>query len=178
MVNAYLESGLDRRTPGKFNETLNDLPELAQTLVLPGDPLDEICAEKFFEIIDSQIASSLSRGYSLSLILVRLEVTSILFELKDAIIRTAAQLVTLNLRPTDILLRYPTESFSLVLHDANEACAHIVAKRLSLHLAKAMQTSIKASFGASSHVTSGYDRAQKLLSSAEADLRAGSTIIL
>ncbi len=169
MIDTYQDHGLDRRVLNKFNATLNDFPHIAKTFVTQGDPFDMVTTDRFFELVDGQIELCLDGEYSLCLLLIKMKIDSKMWNLKDAINRSAAQLVSLNLRPTDILLRYPSDSLSVLLHGTNMLGGQVVAKRLSLLLVKGMKNSLTASCGIAVKITNGPDRAQKFLCSAEAD---------
>jgi GGDEF domain-containing protein len=182
MVNGYVvRNGLERRAYRTSNITLNDLPvgdTYASTTVKYGDPLRK-CANRaeFVELLEGQIDLSLIGRYPLCLAVVEFEIESSFVEDAEPILHAAARHFSCNLRPTDIIVRYQTNSLALILHEADEVGGKIVGERLSRKLQRFFKIGhygvrFTPIFGFSSTIASHQGgRAEKLLASAETALK-------
>src|SRR5207248_96686 len=86
-----------------------------------GDPLKQISSRAHFvELLEGQIELSVCNRYPLCLALVDFEIKGSVPKDPEAVLYTVAKLFSLNLRPTDILIRYNNVTLAIILHECNE----------------------------------------------------------
>jgi PleD family two-component response regulator len=168
---------LERRAYRTYNITLNNIAASPPrpTMTKSGDPLKK-CSSRahFIQLLEGQIEHSLIEQYPLCLAVVEFDIECD-FEDIEPVLYSVAMDCSLNLRPTDIIVRYQMNSLALILHEADGAGGRVAVNRLTRKLPWVFRSGtenvrVTPVFGLSCLITSDSERAEKLLLSAETAL--------
>lgn len=182
MSNIYgAPNGIERRAYRTTNATLNSIPAIQPQQITSGklsDPLKRTCTREYLvQVLEGQIELALENKYPLSVVLVEFSSDQGVIQESEAVLYAVAQQFNLNLRPTDIVVRFRNKTLALILHECDEVGARLASQRLTASITGgvrvgAEKVALKPHYGFSSQLTRETDRASKLLSSAEVSLRA------
>ncbi len=182
MSNLYgAPNGIERRAYRTTNATLNSIPALTSpqpTTGKQGDPLKQTCTREYLaQLLEGQVELAIENGYPLSLVLAEFQTDEDLSQESEAVLYAVAHQFNLNLRPTDIIVRFRNKTLAMILHECNESGARQATNRLSSFLADGARVGtekvvVKPKFGYSSQISRESDRAAKLLATAEKSLKA------
>ncbi len=116
------------------SSTLTDLPRIdtpQPTMEKLGDPFKQICNRaRVTQVLDGQVESSHGR-YPVCLILAQFKNEINGIESSEAVLQPLARLLSLKLRPTDIVMRYGAPTLALILPGADEQVGESVIRRLT-----------------------------------------------
>jgi GGDEF domain-containing protein len=181
MSNTYgAPNGIERRAYRTTNATLNSIPAATSpppTTGKQGDPLKQTCTREYLaQLLEGQVELAIENGYPLSLVLAEFQTEENSSQESEAVLYAVAQQFNLNLRPTDIIVRFRNKTLAMILHECNEIGARQATTRLSSFLASGARVGnekvvVKPQYGYSSQITRGADRASKLLATAEQSLK-------
>lgn len=182
MSNLYgAPNGIERRAYRTTNATLNSIPAVNPQQSTSGklsDPLKRTCTREYLvQLLEGQIELALENKYPLSVVLAEFTSPDGSLQETEAVLYAVAQQFNLNLRPTDIVVRFRNKTLALILHECDEIGARLASQRLTAFLGDGVRVGaekvvLKPHYGFSSQLTRDSDRASKLLSSAEVSLRA------
>jgi GGDEF domain-containing protein len=182
MSNIYgAPNGVERRAYRTTNATMHSIPSVTPpqtTTGKQGDPLKQTCTREYLvQVLEGQIELALENRYPLSLVLAEFRTEQNQEQESEAVLYAVAQQFNLNLRPTDIVVRFRNKTLAMILHECDEIGARLATKRLNEFLAGGVRVGndkilVKPHYGYSSQYTRDTDRASKLLTSAEQSLKA------
>lgn len=182
MSNIYgAPNGIERRAYRTTNATLTNIPAInpqQATTEKLGDPLKRTCTREYLvQLLEGQIELAVDNKYPLSVLLAELTDANGVQQDSEAVLYAVAQQFNLNLRPTDIVLRFRNKTLAMILHECDEIGARNASKRLTQIVTEGVRVGndlvrLKPHYGFSSQLTKETDRASKLLASAEQSLKA------
>ncbi len=182
MSNIYgAPNGIERRAYRTTNATLASIPAVNPQQSTSGklsDPLKRTCTREYLvQLLEGQIELALENKYPLSVVLAEFSTSDGTLQDSEPVLYAVAQQFNLNLRPTDIVVRFRNKTLALILHECDEIGARLASKRLTALIADGVRVgsekvTLNPHYGYSSQLTRESDRASKLLSSAEVSLRA------
>ncbi len=182
MSNIYgAPSGIERRAYRTTNATLSSIPAANPQQITSGklsDPLRRTCTREYLvQLLEGQIELAVDNKYPMSVLLAEFTTVDGVVQESEAVLYAVAQQYNLNLRPTDIVVRFRNKTLAMVLHECDEIGARHAAKRLTAAIADGVRVGsekiiFKPNYGYSSQISRESDRASRLLNSAEVSLKA------
>ena len=182
MSNIYgAPNGVERRAYRTTNATLNSIPAINAQQTTSGklsDPLRRTCTREYLvQLLEGQIELAVDNKYPISVLLAEFTTADGILQESEAVLYALAQQFNLNLRPTDIVVRFRSKTIAMVLHECDEIGARHASQRLTAAMADGVRVGnekivLKPHYGFSSQVTRDSDRASKLLGTAEVSLKA------
>jgi GGDEF domain-containing protein len=182
MSNIYgAPNGIERRAYRTTNATLSSIPAVNPQQVTSGklsDPLKRTCTREYLvQLLEGQIELALDNKYPMSVVLAEFTTADGTIQESEAVLYAVAQHFNLNLRPTDIVMRFRNKTLAMILHECDEIGARLASQRLTAMIADGVRVGgekvlLKPHYGFSSQLTRESDRSSKLLSTAEVSLRA------
>ncbi len=168
---------VERRFFRNVNSTWNRLPAAPNTLPAfrSGNPdKDNAKRVDLIEILEGQIDLSMRGHYPLCLAVFELT-TKAHAQRLEMVVRAIAKLFRMNLKPTDIVIRYKKTTLALILHELDEEAARDTCFRLSKLLVRAVRIGreefrVVPTFGLGLSDGAGPNRAGKLLAVVEGAL--------